>query len=836
VPPFPLSRLVAALCPDGLAEAGAGEERMRVASEAGVASGALLRDLHTSLLRVATGVDVALLAQPVAAQAEAGASAGAGAGGGARPWPEAVRAAVARAPRHLVNEEALAAAAALQEGEYADLGAGARVALLRALAALATEVDAFRDHMTAAVEEGAGAQAQLLAWEAPGAGTLEATRPWDAWACWAAVVARAPGRPLGSDLEGRRYWLLGGAAGWGRLFVEDCAQPGLGGAGAWGWYSWAQLPSLAGWLEAGGLRSAAERALARALRRTPPVPALQRDAWLAPPAAQPGRRTRREGVSDCGPDGYVGVVAPLLRGGLALGGGPAGGAGLEEQLAACVHTLLGAAPFWEMDPDWLARMRLVGAAASRAGAAGAGPALLLELEALLSESAVLLPEWGARRGAWRAEAAAGRSLAAAALAVLQLQDHLSRSGDRLSREAFLRVARAPHLLQASPPFLPALDGAVAVARSGLRAHCQHLGLPVDPALWTAMRPVERFAVDCIAFRRGDPEAEGMAALPTCWLLLSPLPGTLAHLGGGFPHGLCLPICVGTGLSDYVVDLESYEAAMQSSWSPGDRFRMFFATGGDQVLPGRKPGAWCRGTVLRVHMRIEVSAASGDGGRYVDVDPWEAYEIEWDYHDMRRKQYDMRRASPWQMDMEEGEERRRAVEVVRQHEAALRNAAKEEQAAAQEAAREARKGASKAVVPPEAEEFMQQLVQFWAARGKTYKGPIFFHQPLDVYKVFCEVQARGGYNAVTANKKWREVCSTLGLELAQVTSSSYILRNIFDRVLIAFERHLAGDTEQVDGEEAEEDPVGEEEEEADTPPRPRVTFADEQGDGDYRGGE
>ena len=135
---------------------------------------------------------------------------------------------------------------------------------------------------------------------------------------------------------------------------------------------------------------------------------------------------------------------------------------------------------------------------------------------------------------------------------------------------------------------------------------------------------------------------------TCWLLLSPVHtggaageegGAVAGAGDGFPYGLCVPLAVNIGLPDYVIDLPSYEAALRVPWAPCDRFRCFVGTGAPEAtagpMVGRKPGNWLTGAVMRVHMRVEVS--SGDAGRlrHVDVDPWEAYEVEWD-PELRRK--------------------------------------------------------------------------------------------------------------------------------------------------------------------------------------------------------
>ena len=797
VPPFPLFRLTTALSTDGGTAA---------ASEAGSASGALLRDLHTALLRVAAGTDVILMPQPAVSQAEAAF--------GSKPWPEATRLALTRAPRTLVDKEAATAAQRLSECDYTDLEAGARVALLQGLCALALENNAFRDHMTQQVEDAADTLRSPLPWERHGASAAESMRPWEAWAAWVSSASPAPGRPLGTDLEGRRYWVLGGACGWGRIFVEDTnGADSDEAATTWGWYPWSRLNDLRAWLQQGNLASAGERALRDALRRLPPVPDAQRDAWLAMPPSVPGRRTRREGMSDTGPDGYVALVAPLLRGGTAAGAAP--GAGLEGQVHACVQTLLSAVPLWALDQGSLQRHRLVGAAALHPSGAVMPGWVLRELETLLVENNALVPEWAARREAWRADAGVARTLEAVAMAVSLLQDHMIR-GDLLSRDVFQRICRVPG---APPlPYLPTKGEVVVLSRTGLCAHCERLDIGVDASLWAAMRPTERFVVECVAYRRGDPAAQPpgcLASMHTCWLLLAPTPGALAHLGGGFAHGLCVPIVVGVPLPEFVVDHETYELSMRIPWQPGDRFKMFIPAGGAaETVPGtRRSGSYSKGTIIRINLRIEVSSGGcGDGGRYVDVDPWEAYEVEWDHESHRRRWAERKRLSPWLLEEDESGAQRRAVDVARHHVAVQRAAAREAQIVALEQAkqRKAVRGASRAVAPPDTEEeFMQLLGDFWELRGKPLKVPTYFYQPLELYKVFCEVQKRGGFNACCENRMWKDVVHSLQRkdDLDAQSAAGYILKSQYEKVLVAFELFLAGENDGAAKQEDDELPAG-----------------------------
>ena len=51
-------------------------------------------------------------------------------------------------------------------------------------------------------------------------------------------------------------------------------------------------------------------------------------------------------------------------------------------------------------------------------------------------------------------------------------------------------------------------------------------------------------------------------------------------------------------------------------------------------------------------------------------------------------------------------------------------------------------------------------------------------------------ARGGYEAVTGSKQWKDICRCLDLDLTGQTSASYNMRLNYERCLLDFENYCA----------------------------------------------
>ena len=77
------------------------------------------------------------------------------------------------------------------------------------------------------------------------------------------------------------------------------------------------------------------------------------------------------------------------------------------------------------------------------------------------------------------------------------------------------------------------------------------------------------------------------------------------------------------------------------------------------------------------------------------------------------------------------------------------------------------------------------------RGKDFKIPRFAHQELNLHAVWWAVMEYGGYESVTANKQWKDICKAMpSLDLSGQTSASYNMRSNYERCLLDFENYLA----------------------------------------------
>ena len=112
-------------------------------------------------------------------------------------------------------------------------------------------------------------------------------------------------------------------------------------------------------------------------------------------------------------------------------------------------------------------------------------------------------------------------------------------------------------------------------------------------------------------------------------------------------------------------------------------------------------------------------------------------------------------------------------------------------------RSAPQGASKpvpAAAIPSRGTFFASVDAFLMRRhGRRPRTPVFNKAELDLHVVFCEVQALGGYDAVTRDKRWKRVCEALGRDLSTATSAGHSMRILYEKFLLDFEVHLAGES-------------------------------------------
>ena len=91
-------------------------------------------------------------------------------------------------------------------------------------------------------------------------------------------------------------------------------------------------------------------------------------------------------------------------------------------------------------------------------------------------------------------------------------------------------------------------------------------------------------------------------------------------------------------------------------------------------------------------------------------------------------------------------------------------------------------------PEKALKFKEDLMKFFSERNENFKWPIISGKDLDLYKLFCEVMKRGGYDNVNNTKQWKEVVSTLNLP-PTCTSASFTIRSHYQKHLKPYEKHI-----------------------------------------------
>ncbi|KAI1314367.1 hypothetical protein EDD11_002232 [Mortierella claussenii] len=88
-------------------------------------------------------------------------------------------------------------------------------------------------------------------------------------------------------------------------------------------------------------------------------------------------------------------------------------------------------------------------------------------------------------------------------------------------------------------------------------------------------------------------------------------------------------------------------------------------------------------------------------------------------------------------------------------------------------------------------YLEQLYKFHRQQGRpVHKIPQLDKRPIDLFQLKKEVAARGGYQKVTAGKKWAEIGRGLNYTRKQCTSMSNALKNAYLNIIMPYEIYLA----------------------------------------------
>lgn len=88
---------------------------------------------------------------------------------------------------------------------------------------------------------------------------------------------------------------------------------------------------------------------------------------------------------------------------------------------------------------------------------------------------------------------------------------------------------------------------------------------------------------------------------------------------------------------------------------------------------------------------------------------------------------------------------------------------------------------------ESKAFKVQLMEYWSSKNMSnIKIPQIGGRELDFFRLYKAVIKRGGAQAVSNNKMWKEIVNGFGLP-STCTSASFTLRNHYTRFLLGYEQ-------------------------------------------------
>ena len=87
------------------------------------------------------------------------------------------------------------------------------------------------------------------------------------------------------------------------------------------------------------------------------------------------------------------------------------------------------------------------------------------------------------------------------------------------------------------------------------------------------------------------------------------------------------------------------------------------------------------------------------------------------------------------------------------------------------------------------EFLGRLEALHKDAGDKLRIPTFCGEKVDVFKLFNEVQSRGGSEQVTVQRQWKQVAVALGHDLTGQTAASFAIRSKYEKCFAAYEDQL-----------------------------------------------
>lgn len=549
----------------------------------------------------------------------------------------------------------------------------------------------------------AAAAATATAATAAGSGTGPDVidSPLDRWERWCKAQNLGVRRAVGTDFRGRRYRVLGGREGAFTLFCET-PSPSPKLKSSWGMYQGKEaIHELTAWLRRCTIRCEASLI---AVLSSAPFP-------LGVPRPTQTRITTSSNSKS---------ISPVLHGMFNIQDGKQDAQMAPKLLALAIESLLACVPYWFK--GWMAirRVRAILELASSAQFARDAARALLETELILTVEKKVDEEWvDVWQAPWRRGIVGVSDPKELLLYAAALQTHVQYRGEVIPRPAFLKFAADANCTLT----VPGLGDEVVVLRTGLLRHVDECvkiikggGDRPDPATrelppkvkassmeevmrrWetarqgfaTGLRPVGRYGVIGIAYRRHLVEEELLDGIegeakselgplpprvPVAWLLLRP-----ARFGppDQLPAAdVVLPLPALPSLPDYLIPLSEYVRRTRVSWKPGDRCKTF--VGGKMSLKTMKKlksgGTYRRGQVVAV----EQTSAAQDNETRDTVDPWESVTVKWDNTAVfvpidQPEDALMQSLSPWDLEIDPEEEKKR-VEEARKHAQAAARAAR-----------------------------------------------------------------------------------------------------------------------------------------------------------------